>query len=670
MKKYLVLFICIVSVLYGNNTDIGTIEISGEDIYETSRKDIDIGSITNLYRVEKTAQFGTEVITKEEIEEQNPKDIFDLLNKATGLDLTYQGRKKLFFVNMRGGGDITYILDGAILPSSTGDRILYKIPLIAIEEIQIVRSSTALTIAPSIDIGASNSGSGTKIGFIIIRTKQPKKTEAILSAYTEKASGHPSANGESLYLGSIFDVTSEFNGYAGGMLSRFDKPSQNEWFDGSEAYSGFLNAGINYKGLHINMMSYKDKGNMQMQKGVDTHGVVSDVEWYYDPIKTRLFSLDGNMKWNKDQTTLFSLSNLKYEQTEHSSSDKTYEEESQTYSLRHNMQFNDTLIQLGAQLSRSKGLGANLSKAYNKYDTSVFGYAISAEQSFLDNDLIFNAGYRKDQKKIKNSVAERKESDYLAHLDVNNDVDLAPANVYVLGALYNINERHKINFRYMKANEGIGGDFDLETQDDEKLHEEKQDRWEVALEGKYTKAINTMLTYFDVDIQNEKTATSNTYTDNEGNEYYYYTESDVHRKGIEFMLNGLLTNSTRYKFSWTRMLDNITDDEDEIGISTPRDLFTASLNHSWDSYNFNISAKKVSAYTSSSSAKGTATDVDLGDYTTVDANIAKNFVFNKLDATCKIYGRNITDEQYSTRYVTGYYYDRGRTLGIELTLKF
>ncbi len=334
------------------------------------------------------------------------------------------------------------------------------------------------------------------------------------------------------------------------------------------------------------------------------------------------------------------------------------------------MQFNDTLIQLGTQLTHSKGLGANLSKAYNKYDTSVFGYALSVEQSFLNDALVLNAGYRKDQKKIKNSVAEKNLANYTNHLDTNNDVELAPANVYVFGALYNVDDKHKINFRYMKANEGTSGDFDLETQSGEALHEEEQKRWEIGVEGKYTKAFNTMVTYFDVDIQNEKTATSNTYTDSDGNEYYYYTESDVRRKGLELIVNGLITNFTRYKFSWTRMLDNTTDGTDSIGVRTPRDIYTASLNHSWDTYTFNISAKKVSKYTSSGSAMGTATDKNLGNYTTVDTNIAKNFTFNKLDATAKLYARNITDEKYATRYTTGYYYDRGRTLGVEFTLKF
>jgi iron complex outermembrane recepter protein len=93
------------------------------------RDDLDPKSITNPYRVESSASFGTEVFTQKEIKAYAPKDLFDLLNKASGLNLTYQGRRSPFSLDERGGGQMTYILDGAILPSSLS-RILQKIPLV------------------------------------------------------------------------------------------------------------------------------------------------------------------------------------------------------------------------------------------------------------------------------------------------------------------------------------------------------------------------------------------------------------------------------------------------------------------------------------------------------------------------------------------------------------
>ncbi|MDD3597990.1 TonB-dependent receptor plug domain-containing protein, partial [Sulfuricurvum sp.] len=203
MSLFAALAILQVSVQAADTTtassDLDTINVKAPATVE--RDDLKLDSVTNLYRVESTAQFGTQVLTQKEIEAYSPKDFFDLMDKAIGMDLTYQGRKSPYFLNIRGGGSITYIIDGAILPS-TSNRILQKLPMTAIEEIQIIRGSTALALAPSIGIGASNSGSGINTGFIIIRTKQPKKTEGILTGYMEKAVSQPSANGQSIYAGT------------------------------------------------------------------------------------------------------------------------------------------------------------------------------------------------------------------------------------------------------------------------------------------------------------------------------------------------------------------------------------------------------------------------------------------------------------------------------------
>ena len=657
---------------------LDAVNVSGTGEYQ--REDIALSSSSNIYRIEKSAQSGTEVITQEEIEAYQPKDLFDLLNKATGLDLTYQGRKSPFFVNMRGGGSITYIVDGAILPS-TSNRILQKLPMAAIEEIQIVRSSTALSLAPTIKLGASNSGSGNNIGFIIIRTKQPKKTQGILSAFYEKAEGNPGANGQSLYFGTTFGSEESLNGYLGGMLSRFDRPSNDIRFDGSDGVSGMVNAGVHYGRFALNLMGYKDEGRFEMQRGVKTDGTVDTAKWYYDPLKSTILSADGSMLWNEKQITLFSLSRVNYEQDEHNeyfdkdnAAHKHYEEKTQTYSLRHNATFGNTFVQLGGQYSQSEGYGPNLSNSFNQFDTSVYGYSLSVEQTLLDGDLVLDAGFRRDQKHIDHSAKAKKEADFEENLEANNKVDLNPANVFALGAVYELDPKHRINVRYMKANEGGGGDVELVTQNGEDLHEENQVRYEVGVEGNYARSFNTMLTYFNVDLKNEKVATDVVYTGEDGNEYYYYTEQDSKREGLELVLNGNINNTTRYKFSWTHMLKNESKtskgSSDSIGESTPRNIYSALLSHHWNGYTFNLSAKKADPYTSSTSAMGVATNVHLGDYTRYDANVQKVFKVYGLDASAKLYGRNLTDDQYATRYTTGYYYDRGRTIGLELTMSF
>lgn len=679
MKKLGILSVLACAVLLAQADDVNVLEgvsVNGENSY-VSRDDIELSSPTNLYKLEQSAHTSTEIFTQKEIEAYKAKDLFDLLNKATGVDLTYHGRRSPFNVSMRGSGNITYIIDGAILPPAVS-RILYKIPMIAIEEIQIIRSATSLSLAPSIGIGASNSGSGVNIGFVVIRTKQPKKTQGILSAFYEKAVSQEGANGQSLYAGTTFGDTAGLHGSIGGAISRFDRPSNDTWFDGSDGETGMVNGSLKYGGFALNLMGYKDSGRLEMQRGVTHTGTLDKSKWYYDPLKTTILSLDASMAWSENHVTLFSVGHTDYKQYEHNEyfdatppSTRDYEEKTAAYSLRHHARFGDTSLQLGTQYTKSEGEGANQSTPFNTYETSVLGFSAGVEQRFLDGDGVVDLGYRRDQKHINDSVAAKTQIQYTNNLDANNDVDLAPASIYALGGLYRLSPNYMISARYFYGDQGTSGDFDLKTQDGSALGDEKQKRFETTFDASFSKVLGTALTYFDTRIDNEKVATSTTYIV-DGAEYYYYTQQNSRTKGIELTLKGTLATNTNYRFSYTRTLEQKVSPssfEDNVGITIPRDNISALVSHVWDATTFNASLKKVSGYTSSQSPMGWS-NADLGDYLRVDANIVHTFDLGSYKADLKLYGRNLTHDQYATKYTTGYYYDRGRTIGVEATLNF
>ena len=171
----------------------------------------------------------------------------------------------------------------------------------------------------------------------------------------------------------------------------------------------------------------------------------------------------------------------------------------------------------------------------------------------------------------------------------------------------------------------------------------------------------------------KKTASSSTYTIDDST-YYYYTEADEIRQGIELAIHGNIGKNTSYKLNWTRMLknDSISDGvtTDAIGLSTPENSYGATLKHCWHDYRVSLSARKVDEWTNTRSAMGTAQTGGLGGYSRVDANIARDFKFKKILMTVAIFGRNLGDDNYSTRFVTGFYPDRGRTLGTELSFSF
>ncbi|MDD5117917.1 MAG: TonB-dependent receptor plug domain-containing protein [Sulfuricurvum sp.] len=640
---------------------------------------LDPKSPTNPYRVESTAEAGTEIYTEKDIQNLAPRDVLDLIDRSVGFDVTYQGRKNPYFVNDRGGGSFTYIIDGAILPKIT-DRILLKIPITAIEQIQIVRGSTSLPLGPSINIAGSNSGAGLNTGFIIIRTKQPKKTMLTLNAGAEKAvGGQPTATKSSFYTGLVLGDSS-INGYIGGMKSGMRRPSLDTWFDGQQANSTMINAGLNIGRFSIKLMGYNDTGRFEMQRGVKTNGTLDISEWYYDPTTTHLFSADASMVWNEHHTTLINYFTTKYSQSEYDSKFATatttavldttasnYYEETSGHSIRHNIQYGDTKIMLGMQSASDIVLGSNGQSSNSSSDTKVTGYGVSVEQGLFDNALTIDAGYRQDTKHL-----------YKTSLTYLPDYDMPPSTVFAMGTKWDITPKYSLNARYYKGSQGTQGDFDVKADPSiygtASLDPESQTRIEATFEAKLLKEFRPALTWFNVKINNTKSQTSNTYL-LDGNTYYYYTQADSKRDGLELLVKGKFDFGTNYKIGLTHMLHNSSTSydgttTDSVGISTPEDLYIVSIGQEWENYRANISANHKTGWSSSTASPGTTTGLDLGNYTRIDANIIYKAPFNNPNATIKLYGRNLTNDQYATRYTTGYYYDRGRTFGAELTMEF
>jgi len=639
----------------------------------STRVDLDPESLTNPYLMEESAIEGTEVFTSSDIQDLKPRDVNDLLDKAVGLNVTYQGRKSPYSISQRGGGSFTYIIDGAVLPPST-NRILFRIPLSAIEELQVVRGSTSLTLGPSIPIGASSSGSGINTGYIIIRTKRPQKTEAALTASVEKGTGgHPVATSESLYAGTRGEVSSLVEGYVGGLVAKTDRPSKETWFDGQSSEGGMATTGFSVGKFSLNMMAYQDSGRFEMQRGVKVAGTLDSAKWYYDPLKTTVFAGDMSIEWSPSQTTLLNLFQTKYNQEEHNdtfgsapTAAKHYEEKTKGWGLRHNARFGDTLFQLGLQNSNSTGFGPNTSQKYNKYDTTVSGWSASVEQGLFERRLTLDGGYRQDTKHIDNS------SNSAANSTANNNVDMAPSKIFALGSHYRITDMFALDGRYFNGEQGTTGDFDMRAQTGT-LHREKQARIEISFSADVAYYVNPVLTWFRIDDKNAKSATSTTY-ELDGGTYYYYTESNELRRGLELEINGNIGKNTSYKMSWTRMLaiestsNGVTTDA--IGVSKPENLYSITLKQRWDAYTANLSIKKVDKWTDTSSAAGLAQSGGLGGYTRVDANIQRDFTIKAYLLNVSLYGRNLTDQHYSTRYVTGFYPDRGCTIGTEVSLKY
>lgn len=139
------------------------------------RADLSPHSPRNAYRTTESSSNHVQVIGREEIEQLRPKDVFDLLNSATGVIATQGSRKGFSGLMVRGDSNFRWIIDGTMLQPTMASRIVKALPVMAIEEVKVVRGGSALTLGPL--TGSASPGGAPVDGFVVIRTRKPVKDE-------------------------------------------------------------------------------------------------------------------------------------------------------------------------------------------------------------------------------------------------------------------------------------------------------------------------------------------------------------------------------------------------------------------------------------------------------------------------------------------------------------
>ena len=138
------------SASLANSTLLSTVEVS-------EREQLLAGGISpdELYSLPESFANSVQTFTREDIKSMPVRNAYEVLDMAAGVFLQTQGRKAPNMLSMRAGSNLGIILDGALIPSPSAPKILAGLPLSAIEQIDVVRDSSALNLGPlSAPIGA------------------------------------------------------------------------------------------------------------------------------------------------------------------------------------------------------------------------------------------------------------------------------------------------------------------------------------------------------------------------------------------------------------------------------------------------------------------------------------------------------------------------------------
>lgn len=640
----------------------------------------------NAFRTPPSSSSHSQTITRDEIEQMRPRDVFDLLNNAAGVIATQSSRKGFSGLTIRGDSNFRWIVDGAYLQPTMASRIMSNLPVGIIEEVKIVRGSSALTMGPM--VGSASPGGAPVDGFIVIRTRKPTGREAQARVAVE-TQGTLQTH---LWGGDTFKI-GDGKGYIAGLLGYGGKDGPGDRLDngasynvGREATSGVAKGGFDADGWLVDLTAYADVGDFEIPNA-NSHGT-GQGSWRMDPSRTNMLVVSGSKMWSESQTTLFNMSRLESRQkfwTANTAAGPYSSVQNDNYTthlnLRHNIDIDKTRVMVGGDY-----FYWNAPKGQQYYEgipreERTRGAFAQIEQALFDDRLTLDAAYRIDQVDIIRGL------DYYTggaqpYGGVNSPLrttnkSLPIANFYSVGGAWKLTPDWKLTFRY---GEGMQSTDGLNPRPGVALAEDRQKKWEAGVEGRVEKWLNPGINFFHRTVENEKTLYGYTYQANNGAPQICrsgavptsgtlapkstsaltpcYDQADTTRSGVELSAWGAYAPKGSYRVSWT----HFTGLENAAAI-TPRNIAEFSINQGVGDFILTGTIKHVAAY------KGAATDAAawLGGYTRYDVGVGYDFTLGGADVRTTLYGRNLTDQRYET---TNGVQDIGRVIGIEALAKF
>ncbi len=619
-------------------------------------------SVTSPYAVSESSKLHVEVFTEEDIEALKPETVWDVIQQAAGMEVTFQGRQHMFFANMR-GGNYGIILDGVYITQA--DRLLASLPVDSIESVSIIRDATAVTLGPLTNFGSSTGSSNQ--GFIVIKTKRSSKPEAgLVGAY-----GSFNTHRENLYAGEKrgnFDYRLSYENKGTDGKSGWNMASRND--------SLLFRGGFTSPFLKADLLWYKSWGMKELEWGLilapttrkdgtldwSKVGTLSVSDMNMNKLNSDLVALNVEAPWSKTQTTTmqYAFNNLAIQVTQRDQNSSGH-----NVSLRHVGAWENNTLRLGGQFLTYVAPGG-VAPGFIKNDEEMYGAYIADEHRMLNNRLTIDAGFRMDKKHYNSSPVTGEDFDEWAK----------ETFVYTVGTSLKLTSMLTLTGRYAFTENSTATGYQI-SPDGSPLPAEKRSRYELGILAAIHPAVTPWATIYYYDTDNQKVSAKGTdpftgkknvssYIDpSTGDEIEFVSTATVATKGFETGISGEFLKYFNYRLQYTY----ITTNDDTTNDSISHHFVSALLGARYKNVFANMNIRYVGPKSRSSSPMGVVY-YELGDYTRVDLNVGyKGRIFDR-DTRITVYGKNLGNELYATRYVTGAYRDPGFQCGVELSFSF
>ena len=295
----------------------------------------------------------------------------------------------------------------------------------------------------------------------------------------------------------------------------------------------------------------------------------------------------------------------------------------------------------------------------------MYSLYVQDEYHMLNDRLTIDAGIRMDKKHYDNSPVTGEPLDEWAK----------ETYTYALGASYKLTKILTLTGRYAYSENSLSS-YQASSSGGT-LPNEKRSRYEAGILANIHPSFNPWITLYYYDTKDEKVSgtgrdpiTGNivsSYIDPfTGDEVSFVTTSDVRTKGFEVGVSGQIMKPFAYRLQYSY----VETDNHDLNRTISHNLISGRLSYRYKNFEANLIGRYVGPTYTSVSDVTRVINFNLADYTRIDANVAYNCKLFGRETKITVYGRNINNEKYATRYSTGAYWDPGVNYGVELSYNF
>lgn len=624
--------------------------------------------------------------TAKDIEALHPASLLDVLQQVPGVAVSFQGRQHMDFGSMR-GGSFQVILDGVYM--SQTDRLLATLPPQLVESMTIVRDSTALSIGPLAALSGQTMGGVSNgianQGFVIIKTKRAAGIEA---GVVSSGGNYGTALGHA-YMGS---KTGRWD-YRGA-YTYYNTEGKDSWNMQARNGSATFHGGYSSSGLSVDFLYYGSRGMRNMEYGevlsAATFGSCTPKATKVGalcPTTMNIYKLDGDLfalnavrHWSDHNRTVLQYGfdrltvNAGMSPTHTAIATNEQDSTEGNLVLKHTYLLKGNAITGGGQFMKyiaPLGSAPTSGSVANRTSPVMASWFVQDEYPLLNHRLVLDGGIRGDKTHNGN---------YNSALKKSSDVWSSTFRTLAFGATYKVTSKVNVSARYGLVDTPPASNYVFQTSTmktpSSALPNQTQNRGELSTNATLNPHFIARVSLYLYDTSNS-TASASTCTNPSGtkNQSSWLNSSgneidcvslagDVKTAGTEVGFSGRLVGPFNYSTGY----GYVGTDNTAVNKTMSHNFMNAGLQYHQKNFFGNFSMVYVGPLWSSASPGGTYYG-ELANYSRVDGNVGYNFKMFDRQMTFTAFERNMNNNNYATRYVTGAYRDPGRQYGIELAAK-